>query len=70
MMWARGMGGCALALIALALGWGPLEAQQPAGAAQVLVNARGGTGDAARPWAEAVAVVGGRWVHPEEPLSP
>lgn len=70
MMWARGMGGCTLALIALALGWEPLEAQQPAGALQVPVNARGWTGDAARLWAEAVALVGGRWVHPEEPLSP
>jgi predicted amidohydrolase YtcJ len=54
--------GCVLALIALALWWGPLGAQRPDGGALVLVNARVWTGDSARPWAEAVAVHAGRVV--------
>jgi predicted amidohydrolase YtcJ len=49
-------------LAMLALGCGPLAAQQADGTAQVLVNARIWTGDSERPWAEAVAVHGGRVV--------
>jgi predicted amidohydrolase YtcJ len=56
------MRGCALGLIALALWWGPLRAQQSDGGALVLVNARVWTGDSVRPWAEAVAVHAGRVV--------
>lgn len=56
-----GTRGCMLGLVALALGV-PLGAQQPNATAQVLVNARIWTGDSARPWAEAVAVHGGRVV--------
>ncbi len=70
MMWARRSGRLRARHDRAGTRMGPLGVQQPAGAAQVLVNARVWTGDSARSCAEAVAVVGGWWVHPEEPLSP